>query len=192
MRRFMKWLALLIVLVMIWTIYVYYHLDVGQDPQEADVIIVAGGQNIREKRAKELLEAGYSRSNKVIVSPVTESEYLLSSSENQYIVNPDNLVPEHEATSTWTNATKSIKVMEEQGWESALVVTSDFHTRRTRLSFERAAAGKDLSFTYVSAYQKVDGKEVGYQDYAPGFNWVRSEIIKYWGYLFGLYHFIDL
>jgi len=59
------------------------------------------------------------------------------------------LILEEEATSTWTNATNMIEIMEENNWDSAIVVTTDYHTRRIHLSFERASREKDMDFTYV-------------------------------------------
>ena len=83
--------------------------------------------------------------------------------------------------------------MEENNWNSALVVTTDYHTRKTHLSFERAALGEDMDFTYVSTYyEEDDGEPMTYLGHKPG--WVTGirETAKYFGYLFGLYHVIDL
>lgn len=192
MRRLTKWGSIVIFLMAVWTVYLYYHLDVGEEPQVADVIVVAGGQLSRETRAKELLDSGYSRSQKVVLSPITESEQMHRPPVNSLIINPENIIAEREATSTWTNATKSIEVMEAHGWKSALVVTSDFHTRRTRMAFERAALGKNLSFTYISSYPHVDGKAMSYLEYEGNDHWAKRELYKYWGYLFGLYYVFDL
>lgn len=191
LKRLLKYIFVMLLLAGEWSAYVYYHLDIGQAPQEADVIIIAGGQTYRETKAKELLDAGYSRSQKIIISPISESAQMIRPPYHGVLVNAGDIISEREATSTWTNATKSIEVMERYGFKSAIVVTSDFHTRRTRMAFERAGRGKDLTFTYVSAYPKVDGQEVGYLDYGPNATWVRSEMVKYWGYLLGLYYVYD-
>lgn len=192
MKRLSKLLLLIVLFFIGWTVYIYYNLDIGQSPQVSDVIIVAGGQTYRETKAKELLNQGYSRSNKVIISPISEQGMLSRKEYNELIVNPANIEIEDKATSTWTNATESIKIMEKRGWKSAIVVTSDFHTRRTRLAFERAARGKGISFVYVSAYPQVNGQIQKYLDYQPNQSWALSEIPKYWGYVFGLYDVVDL
>ena len=170
----------------------YNHLDVGGAPQISDVIIVAGGQIYRETKAKELLDKGYSLSNKVIISPLSQLNTNTRNPFNLNIENPENIEIEEKATSTWTNATESIKVMQKKGWKSAIVVTSDFHTRRTKLAFDRVAKGTGIKFTYVSAYPKVDCQEVKYLDYKPDISWTYAEIPKYWGFLIGLYEFVDL
>lgn len=105
----------------------------------------------------------------------------------------DQLMLEEYSTSTWTNATHSVDIMEENNWDSALVVTTDYHTRRTRLSFERATLGKDMDFAYVSTYYKEDDEEpMTYLEHKPGWMTGIRETAKCFGYLFGLYHVIDL
>lgn len=109
------------------------------------------------------------------------------------VAESEQLILEENSTSTWANATHSIDIMEEYNWDSALVVTTDYHTRTTRLSFERAALGKDLDFTYVSTYyEEDDGEPMRYLEHEPGWKTGIRETAKYFGYLFGLYHFIDL
>lgn len=113
--------------------------------------------------------------------------YLDAGAENEH------LILEEDSTSTWTNATNSIDIMEDNNWDSALVVTTDYHTRRTRLSFERAARGKDMDFTYVSTYyEEDDGEPMRYLEHEPGRMTGMRETAKYFGYLFGLYHVLDI
>ncbi len=187
-KRF-KGFFILLLPVLLFSI-VFLRLDKGEQPKEADVIIVPEGATIRAHQAVDLLQDGYSRSNQIIVSPGTEyniPSYLEAGAEK------DQLIIEEDATSTWTNATNSVEVMEENNWESALVVTTDYHTRRARLSFERAAFEKDMDFTYVSTYLEDDaGEPLGYLDYKDGWRTGLRETGKYFGYLLGLYHVIDL
>lgn len=192
MKKILCFILLIIFAIVSWTIYVYYHLDIGEQPQISDVIIVPGGQIYRETKAKELLELGYSRSNKVILSPISLKSKLLRKESNLKIVDPINIVVEEKSTSTMTNAKESIKVMEKNRWKSAIIVTSDFHMRRTRLAFERASHNKEISFTYVSAYPEVNGVYKKYLEYEPNNSWVKAEILKYWGYVLGLYDIFDL
>ncbi len=128
----------------------------------------------------------------MIVSPITQNQKNARPPINDDIVNPDNIIAEPKATSTWTNATESIKIMEQHGWKSAIVVTSDFHTRRTKMAFERAKGNKDLKFIYVSAYPKRSDYKNSYLTNKINRKWALHEIYKYWGYWFGLYYFVDL
>lgn len=181
-------------LVFIYAFALFYtatftSLDQGEDPQAAEVIIVAEGSIERTYTAIDLLFEGYSSEYKIIESPITPVSL---EAYQQAGVHRDELVFEKEASSTWTNATHTIEIMEEAGWDSALVVTTDYHMKRTKLAFERAARGTDLDFTYVSAYQIVDGEPIRYLDHEYGQVMGRSETVKYLAYLFGLYHWIDL
>ena len=49
----------------------------------------------------------------------------------------DALLTENKATSTYENALYSKEIILENEIKSALVVTSNYHMRRTRLAFER-------------------------------------------------------
>lgn len=185
-----SFIAFLITMI-ISSFILFFTLDIGETPEKSDVIIVAGGQLYREAKAKELLEQGYSISHKVIVSPITQNRKNARPPINDDIVNPDNIIAEPKATSTWTNATESIKIMKQQGWKTAIVVTSDFHTRRTKMAFERAKRNKDLKFIYVSAYPKQSDYKNSYLTNKNNRKWALHEIYKYWGYWFGLYYYID-
>ena len=186
-----SFIAFLITMI-ISSFILFFTLDIGETPEKSDVIIVAGGQLYREAKAKELLEQGYSTSHKVIVSSITQNQKNARPPINDDIVNPDNIIAEPNATSTWTNATESIKIMELHGWKSAIVVTSDFYTRRTKMAFERAKGNKDLKFIYVSAYPKQSDQKYSYLNNKNNRKLALHEIYKYWGYWFGLYYFVDL
>ncbi len=49
---------------------------------------------------------------------------------------------------TFTEAKMTIRLMEEKKIRSAVVVTSGYHIRRSRLAFERALDGRDLTFCF--------------------------------------------
>ena len=49
---------------------------------------------------------------------------------------------------TFYEAVMSIRIMEEDGVQSAVVVTSGYHIRRSRLAFERALKGRGLTFCF--------------------------------------------
>ena len=68
-----SFIAFLITMI-ISSFILFFNLDIGETPEKSDVIIVAGGQLYREAKAKDLLEQGYSTSNKVIVSPITQNQ----------------------------------------------------------------------------------------------------------------------
>ncbi|MFZ2575032.1 MAG: YdcF family protein, partial [Trichococcus flocculiformis] len=141
-------------------------------------------------KASELLEEGYSESGKVIVSPlIVDAEFLQLKPYGELGMMDEDILADYQATSTWTNAVYSIALMEENGYDSAIVVSSDYHMNRVKFSFEKAAEGKDLKFIYVSA-----GGPYGlpWIETQLGRRLVQNEIFKTVGYWLGLYHFIDI
>lgn len=187
-KAFVLFLVFIYVYALFYTT-VFTSLDQGEEAEVSDVIIVAEGSIERSYTAIDLLFEDYSTEYKIIESPMTSVSL---QAYQEAGVHRDELVFEREATSTWTNATHTIEIMEEAGWDSALVVTTDYHMRRVKLAFERAARGRDLDFTYVSSYQIVDGEPIRYLEHEYGEVMGRSETVKYQAYLFGLYHWIDL
>lgn len=184
-----KWVGIGIGAGIAWLIWLYFNLDVGQSPRTSDVIIVNEGElYVRASEGVDLYQEGYA--DKIIVSPPTDTNM---DAYYEAGIPQEDLIMEWEATSTWTNAVNSIALMEALGYDSAIVLSSDYHMRRVRLAYERAGRGKDLDFTYVSAYWRDDqGQPVSYLDH-PTNRWAAlRELYKYPGYLLALYHWIDL
>ena len=59
--------------------------------------------------------------------------------------------------------------------------------------YERVNRDYDFELTFVAAYQVVDGELVPWVEAGDKLKAVaKKEFWKYWGYLLGLYHFIDV
>lgn len=186
----------IIILFLSHATWLYFNLDIGEDPVLSDVIIVPEGiSEERSVKAAELLHEGYSESDKIIVSPLYTPDFMFDMSyayRDAGVDVPNQVIPENEATSTWTNALNTLAIMEANDWDSAIVVTSDYHTRRTRLSFERVNEDYGYDLTYVSAHIYNDGVVIPYNDHPNNQNYALLEIPKYYGYLLGLYNWIDM
>lgn len=167
------------------------NLIVDEEPVQSDVIIVPEGEEfVRASKAAELLNEGYSHSGQVIVSPITETNV---EGYKEFGVEPEQIIPETEATSTYENAVTTLEMMDEEGFESAIIVSSDYHMLRTKMIYERINRSYDFDLTYVAAYQMVDDQIVPWYEAGTGFQKVANqEFWKYWGYLLGLYHFFNL
>lgn len=167
------------------------NLIVDEEPVQSDVIIVPEGQEyVRAKKAAELLDKGYSDSGKVVVSPVADTNI---EGYKEFGVETGQIIPETEATSTYENAVNTLDIMDEEGFESAIIVSSDYHMLRTKMIYERINRNYDFELTYVAAYQVVDGLFVPWYEAGTGIKEVANkEFWKYWGYLLGLYHFFNL
>jgi uncharacterized SAM-binding protein YcdF (DUF218 family) len=166
------------------------NLVVDERPVPADVIIVPEGEANRAEKAAELYFEGYSESNKIIVSPLTEENVQHYEEQN---IPREALISETDATSTYTNAVNSLALMDEHNYQSAIIVTTDYHTLRTKLTYERVNEDYDFDLTMVAAYEVVDGEEQAWDEYYPEpWRLATREFLKIWGYWLGLYNFIDL
>lgn len=157
------------------------------EPVSADVIIMlAGGDAGRMQKAADLYHEGYA--DYVIVSPIVE---IYPSQSRAFAldlgISEESLIEEYNATSTYTNATITLNMMEEYGFDSALVVTSDYHLKRSRMIFERINDGH-YSLTYVAALNE-NGEAWHERSYARML-WFR-EYYKIWGYRLGLYKLLE-
>src|SRR5699024_9927029 len=84
-----------------------------EEPVQSDVIIVPEGEEfVRASKAAELLNEGYSHSDKVIVSHITETNV---EGYKEFGVEPEQIIPETEATSTYENAVNTLEMMNEKG-----------------------------------------------------------------------------
>lgn len=145
----------------------------NETPQPADVIIILGGGIVtdlkilpwgvqeRVQRGVELYKQGFA--DKVIVTGGLVKNFGYSESE---IMAPyaqllgiagDDLFEENRAESTYDNAIYSQEIMKKQGWQTALLATSDFHTKRACRVFEKL----NFNITCVAAY-----KHAGFTGYA--------------------------
>lgn len=195
-RYFVKGIFVVIILFIIHGIWLYFHLDVGEEAVVSDVIIVAEGTSEeRSEKAAQLLHDGYSKSDKLIVSPLYTPDYMFDMSyayRDEGVDVPNQVIAENDATSTWTNAINTLKIMEDNSWDSAIVVTSDYHTRRTQLSFERVNEQYNYDLTFVSAYIMEDGNKIHYNDHPVNQQYAILEVPKYYGYLLGMYNWLDV
>lgn len=161
-------------------------LVVNEQPKKSDVIIVLSGDGGRLEKAMSLYKEGYAKY--VMLSTPLGLE-VSSKKQLSQDIQPQYLIYEQKATSTYTNATLTKKLAEKYHFKSAIVVTSDYHMRRSKLAFDRVYNRSGIRLTYVSAL---------YNSTIPWFRNPReishtiSEYIRLTGYFFGLYDVIDL
>lgn len=186
-----KMIQLIIGVLGLWilsSIVILFNLDAGGEPKQSDVIIVASGSPDRDFKAMELFHREYSTSGQIIVSPLIEPMRAI------YLANgitSDHLIDDSYATSTYTNARNTLKMMYNLGYDSAIVVTADYHMLRTKMIYERQNRHYDFDLAYVSSYLEVDGEKVNWYENKYRRRTGLKEVPYFWGYLVGLYHFID-
>ncbi len=145
-------LLAIIILLLCWVSYQYLsiqHLGESAEPQPADVIIVLGAAvwpqgpspalQARIYYATQLYHEGYA--DKLILSgglgenPPTEAE-AMAVAATALDVRADALYLEKEARNTRENLAFSKDIMDENNWETAIIVTDVFHIKRALLIAE--------------------------------------------------------
>lgn len=121
--------------------------------EKADAIVVFSGDNgPRTERAVELLKDGYADylilSGGKVYDDVTMAE-LMKNHAIKLGVDENKILIDDEAATTNENADFTADIIEENNFKSVIVVTSDYHTRRSKL-----AMGKALENTLI------DGEKV--------------------------------
>jgi uncharacterized SAM-binding protein YcdF (DUF218 family) len=118
----------------------------------ADLIIALGGDRycLREKKAAEIYLEGYAK--RIIVSGVQYIPGIHTGDwARNYVVGlgvkEADVIVLRETWNTREEAKRLTRLMRENGWSSALVVTSPYHSRRALYTLEKAAP--ELRFTSV-------------------------------------------
>jgi uncharacterized SAM-binding protein YcdF (DUF218 family) len=185
-----KWRLIFVVFFVLLIIFLLpvlgkKYLIVDEEPKKADVIIVLSGGNGRVLKAADLYKKGYA--DYVIFTRAFKDGLYPEIAENLGI--PENkLLLEGNATSTYTNAVYSKAIIEENKFNSAIVVSSDYHMRRTKLSFDRIFSNSGVEITYVKAVSLNDKWYLNKVEVKR----IYSEWIKLVGYYFKFYNFLDL
>lgn len=144
-------------------------LIVNEPLEKVDTIIVISGdlEGERVRHSVKLFEAGYA--NHLIISGCPGDQKLNEAipMQKQAIalgVPPENIsldiLKEH-GLGTGVQAHNVNKIMVEKGFKNAILVTSNFHTRRSQLLFQRAFEGSNIKL-FVTHPDKVDFNPEGW------------------------------
>lgn len=172
-------------------------LERTEEPQSADVIIVLGGGVVKDTRSLpwsvqermrqgiELYRQDYAKNmilagGTVSGESYTESEIMKAYAELLGIA-PGDLFEEKSSTSTYENAINSLEIMNDKGWKTALLVTSDFHTKRACKVFEKLEmeiicipASLDKSFEKDGFRRLIDAKLIFREYIVTVFYYIRG------------------
>ncbi len=168
-------------------------LDVGQPPQPSDyVMVLGGGEDIRPFVAAALVKAGFARkvlASTSAVSPENEAGLLPPCHEiiRQVLlcrgVPPDSiLLLDHESVHTFDETQALAHFLESVPACRVIVVTSDFHTRRSRWAASRILGDRASRVSFVSAPSDDFVLDHWWQT-ERGFEAVTSEYLKLAFYL---------
>lgn len=156
----------------------------AQSPQKSDVIIVLSGGAGRVEKAAELYKEGYAA--KLILSNVNGYAGSLGDMLQTAIANgipEEDILTENIAKSTYENAEFTLPLLQELNFESALVVSSDFHMRRVKFNFDSVYRKSDIQLTYVASETKFKIRNWWKDEFSRGL--VFEEYSKMIGNFFG-------
>ncbi|MGI6285968.1 YdcF family protein [Neomoorella humiferrea] len=139
-----------------WLPFVASWLMVGdKDLHPADVIIVLSGeQGERVATGVKLYQEGLAPRLLMTGGPVEWNVAAadIMAEQAKFLGVPEkDIVLEKRATSTYENALCSLNILKKNVWHSAIVVTSPYHLRRTRLAFNNAFRGSGIRLSFYGA-----------------------------------------
>ncbi|MDR6552314.1 YdcF family protein [Paenibacillus qinlingensis] len=164
--RVMSWILPLIVVTLLllyytkdrWLDVLGNKLIVLDEVSNSDVIILLGGEGgfgERSRKAVELYKNGYA--TKVLLTDGTfdykhdmEINKMLAKVESLGVPEESIMLEDH-AQNTFENAKYTKEILEQEGMQKALVVTSDWHTLRTRLTFKKVYKNSGIDLHFVAA-----------------------------------------
>lgn len=185
MRKIIKYIFYIVIGFLLILPLARLFLVVDEQPTEAEVIITLSGDIGRLGKAADLYHKGYS--NKVMLSNTAEPGTTPEEAVALGVPEQDLLL-EKEATSTYTNAHYTKGLMIEKGFDSAIVVSSDYHMRRVKLIFDQVYKSSGINLTYVSSLRN---DQAWYRD-KENILYTIKEWIKLPAYGLRLYKWIDL
>ncbi len=129
--------------------YLAGFLLVDEDLKQSDVIVALGGGSERAVYAAELCLDGWAPG--IIMSGCGSSAREMARLASDRGVDPRDIIIEGKAESTYQNAVFTKEIMIAAGCRSAIVVTSPYHTRRTKLVFNRVFKDTGVKLLYSAA-----------------------------------------
>ena len=111
--------------------------------EKSDAIIVLSGFDGRLEHGIKLFKEGYGDCLILSNSDDFDEETL-----REHDISEDQVISESHADSTFTNATLTKEIVLEREFKSVIVVTSEFHTSRTRYIFNKVYRDTDVKLIF--------------------------------------------
>lgn len=176
-----KLLSIMFILgTLIFLLYAGRILVIDEKAEKVDVIIVLSGGMGRVEKALELYEAGYAP--KLILSNGLVADFYHKALE---FLPSESLLLEDKAVSTFDSAVYVKEIMEEHQFTSAIIVSSDYHMRRTKYIFSRVYKESEIKLIYKSIDTSYDSARWWVSKRNIGIT--ISEYIKIVGNTFGVH-----
>jgi hypothetical protein len=124
-------------------------LVVDDTPEPVDVLITLGGDPDRELYAAELYMQGLAP--KIIMTGYGQSARQMAGRAIKAGVDEKDIMIENKSESTYDNALYSRDIVLKNNFKSAIVVSSPYHMRRSKLVFNRVFRHSGVKLIYCSS-----------------------------------------
>jgi uncharacterized SAM-binding protein YcdF (DUF218 family) len=149
-------------------------LAVNDNPKKVDVIIVLSGDDGRLEKGVSLYNSGFSRY--LMLSNATADQTTVENATRMGVPFED-IISELHADSTYTNATLTKEIMLQRGFKSAIIVTSNYHSGRSKFIFDKVYKDANIDLIYCSS---KPGYNLNYWwTSKKGINTVFNEYVKF-------------
>ncbi|WP_176585789.1 YdcF family protein [Priestia megaterium] len=146
-RKILRISILIVGLGIIFFAFAGKALVVNEKPVKSDAIIVLSGDGDRIEKGIELYKKGYA--SHLILSNGQENN-LYNQAKNSGIP-IHSIILENHATSTTENAEFTKKVMIKYNFQSAIVVSSNYHMKRVEKNFDKEFKDTRIQLTFCSS-----------------------------------------
>lgn len=123
-------------------------LVVNEAPEHVDVLITLGGDSDRELYAAELYNLGIAP--KVIMSGGGSAADKMAEKAIKKGVRERDIIVERNSKSTYDNAVNSREIVLRENFKSAIVISSPYHMRRSKMVFNRVFKKTGVKLIYCS------------------------------------------
>lgn len=128
----------------------------------SDVLIVLSGNPERELYAVELYRSGLAE--KIVMSGPSSAVRAMKKRAVERGVEAGDIILEEESWSTYQNAVNSRAIVLQQEMKSAIVITSDYHARRSRMVFRRVFKDTGINLIFSAAPGLSPGADIEYDE----------------------------
>ncbi|ETT45151.1 hypothetical protein C162_21478 [Paenibacillus sp. FSL R7-269] len=158
-RKRILFLYLPVLLIVVLFLGAGRFLPVSETPKQADVIIILSGGGGRVEQGVQLFQKGYApqlllSNAKEITGPAGDMRGTALSMG----IPESAILTEDAAESTYQNAQLTLPIMQQKGFKSAIVVSSDFHMRRVKFIFDHVYRKSGIELTYIGADSGYNAK----------------------------------
>lgn len=143
--------AFFITWCLVWPLWPHLagFLSVNDPLRKADVVVALAGGSERAPYAAELYLKGLAP--RVIMTGCGSSAKQMAIAAVVRGVNPGDIIIEGKAESTYENALYTREIIVAANFRSAIIVTSPYHARRTKLVFDRLFRNTGVKLLYSTA-----------------------------------------